>query len=83
MNLDNAFDEKNLTLEKLKDIANNIKEEERMDFTDINNYDLNDDNVDEDDPIDVINKKYNPYTIIITIVTQYILNSDKMYKERF
>ena len=53
--------------DELKEIANNIKDEEKMDFTDIDNYDLGEETEDEEkeDEIDVISKKYNPYTIII------------------
>ena len=45
-----------------------------MDFTDIDNYDLGEETEAEEkeDEIDVISRKYNPYTIIIQIVSQFI-----------
>jgi hypothetical protein len=66
--LEAIFSKNNLKENTLKQIASSIKEEERMDFTDINNYDMKEEDENEEE-IDVVSKRYNPYTIIFQIVT--------------
>ncbi len=50
-----------------------------MDFTDINNYDMKEEDENEEE-IDVVSKRYNPYTIIFQIVTQLLnLNKENLF----